>query len=85
MASRCHCGSRDVWFDRTVCPDPCGAMHTCCADCGRPLDPCLLDATALDQATRVIEDFCTDVSVSGVYWTGREIAERLHQLGLLRE
>lgn len=28
------------YFDRTVCPEPCGMMHSYCATCGNPADPC---------------------------------------------
>lgn len=30
----------DVWFDRTICPDPCGSMHQRCTSCGAPTEPC---------------------------------------------
>lgn len=30
-------------FDRTVCPDPCGGMHSYCTVCGRRADPCAHD------------------------------------------
>lgn len=30
------------YFDRTICPAPCNAMHDCCKDCGEPLDECAL-------------------------------------------
>lgn len=30
----------DVWFDRSVCPAPCGAMHHRCTDCGRAQGHC---------------------------------------------
>lgn len=28
------------WFDRTICPDPCGVMHDRCVDCGQALETC---------------------------------------------
>lgn len=28
------------WFDRSICPEPCGFMHTRCDNCGKALDPC---------------------------------------------
>lgn len=34
------CEHWDTWFDRTYCPEPCGGMHTYCADCGENLDYC---------------------------------------------
>jgi hypothetical protein len=34
------CSHPDSWFDRTICAVD-GWMHTCCTECGRPLDgPC---------------------------------------------
>lgn len=34
------------YFDRTLCPAPCNAMHYCCKDCGEPLDECALPGSA---------------------------------------
>lgn len=33
----CNCPEPkpSAWFDRTVCPEPCGAMHYICETCGR--------------------------------------------------
>lgn len=28
------------WFDRSICQDPCGDMHTRCEACGAALDGC---------------------------------------------
>ena len=42
-AGRCwSCGgdAGDNWFDRSLCPEPCGAMHTRCRECGVALDAC---------------------------------------------
>ena len=33
---RCDTGH----FDRTICPEPCGVMHSYCATCGRRQDRC---------------------------------------------
>jgi predicted RNase H-like HicB family nuclease len=33
------------WFDRTLCAEPCGKMHTCCLECGAPLDGCAHEPT----------------------------------------
>jgi hypothetical protein len=30
-------------FDRTICPDPCGMMHSYCATCGKRQDRCAHD------------------------------------------
>lgn len=30
-------------FDRTICPEPCGYMHSYCATCGVRQDPCAHD------------------------------------------
>jgi hypothetical protein len=43
FGSRINCGHRHgSYFDRTVCPAPCSAMHDRCKDCGEPLDACAL-------------------------------------------
>lgn len=42
--SDCLCpggAGSDIWFDRDVCPPPCGVMHTRCATCGEALDECV--------------------------------------------
>ena len=38
------CGgpASDNWFDRSLCA--CGAMHTCCSNCGQALDDCEYEA-----------------------------------------
>lgn len=43
--------SADTWFDRTICPEPCGGMHTRCADCGKALDCCPLERPAVEART----------------------------------
>jgi hypothetical protein len=47
MRERSNCPScgndaEDNYFDREVCPEPCGRMHTRCRNCGYPLDGCEL-------------------------------------------
>jgi hypothetical protein len=32
-------------FDRNICPDPCGYMHSYCATCGVRQDPCAHETT----------------------------------------
>ncbi|MEU2443527.1 hypothetical protein ABZ588_08405 [Streptomyces althioticus] len=34
------CTQFGTWFDRSVCAEPCGAMHTRCTNCGVALDAC---------------------------------------------
>lgn len=38
----CDCGTRldHNWFDRTLCQEPCGMMHTRCMGCGSAQDQC---------------------------------------------
>ncbi|QES45232.1 hypothetical protein DEJ49_33370 [Streptomyces venezuelae] len=38
------CPHPSTWFDRSVCPEPCGSMHERCARCGRAVDDCALTA-----------------------------------------
>jgi hypothetical protein len=35
-----RCKHENTWFDRTVCEEPCGAMHTVCSDCSAVVDYC---------------------------------------------
>jgi hypothetical protein len=40
---RCpHCGGDAGlnWFDRSICPDPCGYMHQRCQGCGHAQEDC---------------------------------------------
>lgn len=38
------CGSTaDSWFDRGVCPEPCGSAHNRCSDCGAAVDACPIE------------------------------------------
>lgn len=37
-------------FDRTICPEPCGYMHSYCATCGVRQDPCA-NENAPDSST----------------------------------
>lgn len=39
-------------FDRSVCPDPCGAMHSYCVQCGERQDPCAHDSNTASEAQR---------------------------------
>lgn len=45
------CKHPDTWFSRTVCPEPCGYMHTYCTECSEPLDPCANRATPIPGVT----------------------------------
>lgn len=72
----CRCGpGGDTWFDRSICPEPCGSMHTRCGACGgtlgvcwwdeeqaRPSDYDLAVARMLSQAADALEhpDLCMD-------------------------
>lgn len=33
----------DYWFDRSICPPPCSAMHYRCCTTGKALDDCLFE------------------------------------------
>jgi hypothetical protein len=37
------CKDGDIWFDRTLCPKPCGSMHDRCDACGRAVDGCAIE------------------------------------------
>jgi hypothetical protein len=42
----------DNYFDRTLCAEPCGMMHTRCLECGDPLDRCEFVERGEDFACR---------------------------------
>lgn len=37
------CDHRNQYFDREICPEPCGRMHYFCDDCGECADECEWD------------------------------------------
>jgi hypothetical protein len=40
----------DTWFDRELCPPPCGWMHDRCVKCGLPVDvACAFEVERLAQ------------------------------------
>lgn len=39
------CPHPDSWFDREICPEPCGTMHDRCTDCGVAVDGCAHEET----------------------------------------
>lgn len=48
---RCsQCGDCDPWFDRSVCPEPCNAMHYICETTGLIDGHCALDGPTGDRA-----------------------------------
>lgn len=49
-------------FDRTVCPEPCGAMHSYCSTCGARADHCAHEASAQEGAVEALADAATRVS-----------------------
>lgn len=49
----CDCTPEpDGWFDRSVCPEPCGSMHTICGDCGRVQGYCGVAVVGRQQSDR---------------------------------
>lgn len=48
---RCDTGN----FDRTLCPEPCGSMHSFCSTCGVRQDPCAHDQPAEKDAVTQTE------------------------------
>lgn len=56
------------WFDRDVCPEPCGSTHIRCAGCGEVLDDCcwstLRNSTDLlaAHAPVIMAAFCDAIS-----------------------
>ncbi|SOE25645.1 hypothetical protein [Streptomyces sp. OK228] len=40
-----------TWFDRSVCPEPCGSMHDRCTRCGRAVGGCPIEGADDYEAT----------------------------------
>lgn len=59
-AATCPCARDDfdrTYFDRSICPEPCAAMHQRCLDCGRAVDGCPFeDDLGGDQAAAMGRD-----------------------------
>ena len=53
-------------FDRTICPEPCGMMHSYCATCGKRADNCAHDPDPepADQTRADYGDRCARCRVS---------------------
>ena len=61
----CGCDDRaDTWFDRSLCPEPCGAMHTRCINHGVVIDRCLLEDPDewSDERTDVLARFTAELA-----------------------
>lgn len=60
---RCDTGN----FDRTICPEPCGRMHSYCDTCGERQDRCAHDAmpnptpTLTDEQREELAEVLTDL------------------------
>lgn len=55
MSDKCRgCGgdAADNYFDRSLCPEPCGMMHTCCRACDATLDECYFESKYFDDLAR---------------------------------
>lgn len=52
-AEFCQCGESGHWFDRSICPEPCGSMHNICTDCGRIKGHCLVAVESGKTSTRL--------------------------------
>lgn len=38
------CPKPDMWFDRSICPEPCGSMHDRCNNCLTTMGGCVLES-----------------------------------------
>ena len=43
----------DHWFDRSICPEPCGMMHDICVECCRIKGRCLVAETGRENGNRI--------------------------------
>lgn len=60
--SRCSCEDdgetfTDHWFDRSICPEPCGMMHDICCECGYPKGGCQAMADARSKGGRLADSW----------------------------
>lgn len=62
---RCAGHAGNNTFDRSVCPEPCGSMHTRCLACGAALDGCPFEDMATRLKDAVGEEAGFENSVSG--------------------
>lgn len=91
--SRCGAPGDRNWFDRTVCAEPCGDMHTRCEACGAALGGCLLEAEpdrysgpatlrAEGQAFDVQAVLSTNTAHGTYSWYGRLVTPDVAALAL---
>lgn len=52
------CHHEACWYDRTICPEPCGMQHSYCTDCGDRFEPCRFagDPLGIDGRKGQIEE-----------------------------
>jgi hypothetical protein len=70
---KCGGDGGDNWFDRSICPEPCGMMHTRCSNCGHALDNCPFDSAA-EQPEH--DDYAREQLAKA-----REAGERMNEAG----
>jgi len=46
------CTHENTWFDRNICPEPCGQMHYICEDCGQIAGTCVLESKRVEMSTQ---------------------------------
>ncbi|MDP9820508.1 hypothetical protein [Nocardioides massiliensis] len=50
----CQCEDwTDSWFDRSICPEPCGSMHNVCVECSLIQGGCAWDSVGRRDSNRL--------------------------------
>lgn len=64
----CGCPNGDVWFDRTICPEPCDMMHNRCTVCGEIDGYCHWQDpdTKSAQKWELVDKICAWMDESGI-------------------
>lgn len=86
------CTHPNEWFDRSICPDPCGSMHYYCTDCGKRMGRCALDEqrerARIEQSNDVAAIVSTVLERHGLfaYLNLRyDVADAIHAAGYRKE
>lgn len=60
------CGQA-TWFDRTLCEDPCGMMHTRCVSHGKVIGTCLWEESVSDLSKQVAANAKREWNITPVH------------------
>lgn len=76
------CPTPDMWFDRNICPEPCGSMHDRCNNCLTTMGGCVLESVGENRHTQAFHGALSTLADNvrrlrkAQGWTRKEMAQR---------